>query len=775
MRITGIRNKKQADISDVRLLPVKERQHYDWGAALAKAALVFVLVYGSIGGFLSAYEMAYHKGICMLGMFALSFLLSAVYETKRKWAVNSIHIFVFLLYAFVAFRTFWVINSGYYAVVNRVMKEAESYLGVAGRTEYALAVENERAAVTGFALFLGMVGTILLQIRLHHKASLWTVILLTMPLYAIPFYFDKMPGTGYMILLFIGYVAAAALQGGNVPERTAQMARDVMLPVIVAVIVFVQLFTFVLPRAGYESLVRANPVKRASERQVANVMRFGLTALFSGQSGAGMSGGLLSKSYGVMPDFETDLIVRYTPYSYDPVYLKGFTGKEYLGDRWTRVSSVDDRMWQSIAARAERYLYDEPTGCMIGYVIPSDTAYGERDVPADGDDGAQGNDRAEDGDDGTPGQSCAMMEVFNVGASGTYEYRPYYTDYAVHGGRNAEYVYYPPVITLENVEEEVDADYLTVPESCRRAVERICAEAGFAGTPREIAAQITAYFDEHYSYTLRPGFYYGNPDYITHFLLESRRGYCAHFASSAVMLFRNMGIPARYAEGYAFSYSDVVLDGTLVEGADYADYYDGYSPIGETALVEIGVSDAAAHAWVEIYVEGEGWIVVDPTPSSGGEEETNSFWEDFLDQGGEGSGAAFGDDNVGAYIETALGGLVTFVSAAALILLFVAAGRYGYRRIKERRLPVGERARLEYQRLVMYLSRRDREFSALRTIREQTDWMNAHCRRGFTKEQNAALYELFFAGETAPETDAEWEALIRHCRRRQAFRRRSNP
>lgn len=719
--MVGIRKKNQVDTSDVRLLQTKERPRYDITAALAKAALVFLLVYGSIGGFLSAYEIAYNKGLCMFGIFCLAFLLSAVYETQRKWAVNLANILVFLLYVYVAFSSFWVINSGYYAIINHVLEDAGSYLGIAGRTEYSLVVENEYMAVTGFVLFLGMVGTILLQIRLHHKASLWTVILLTLPLYAVPFYFERSPHVVDMLLLFTGYTAVAALQGGNVRPRKARQTRDVLLPAVLAVVLIVQIITVVLPQASYTSIVRASAGKKASEGQMVNIIQFGLPALFGrGQNGAGVSGGMLSKGTAVMPDYETDLIVRYTPYSYDPVYLKAFTGKDYMGDRWTRADDRDAWMEQTVAGRAA-------------------------------------------------GQSCGVMEVVNVGAAGTYDYRPYYTDHARRGGMDAEYIYFPPVAALQDVTEEVNGDYLTVPESCRRAVERICGQAGFSGTPREIAAQVTTYFDEHYSYTLRPGFYYGSPDYITHFLLESKRGYCAHFASAAVMLFRNMGIPARYAEGYAFTYDNVILDGTLVEGADYADYYSGYSPIGETALVELEIADSSAHAWVEIYIEGEGWIVVDPTPASGGDDERVSFWDDFLSRDGDAGNADFGQSNVGAYIETALGGLayVLLVSAAALFVFFT--GKYTYRRVKERRLPARERARNEYRRLTAYLSRRDREFAALRTIKEQTDWMNAHRRRGFTDEQRAALYELFFAGELPPEEDVRWDALMKHCRRERSF------
>ena len=72
------------------------------------------------------------------------------------------------------------------------------------------------------------------------------------------------------------------------------------------------------------------------------------------------------------------------------------------------------------------------------------------------------------------------------------------------------------------------------------------------------------------------------------FLLESRQGYCVHFATAATALLRAMGIPARYAEGYAV-------------------------PAGEEGWVD--VPDFNAHAWVEVYFGGAGWIPFEVTPA----------------------------------------------------------------------------------------------------------------------------------------------------------------
>ena len=66
-----------------------------------------------------------------------------------------------------------------------------------------------------------------------------------------------------------------------------------------------------------------------------------------------------------------------------------------------------------------------------------------------------------------------------------------------------------------------------------------------------------------------------------------RQGYCLHYASTMAILLREQGIPTRLAEGF--------LPGTR----------DGNGR-------EVILSDAA-HAWVEVYFPGYGWVTFDPT------------------------------------------------------------------------------------------------------------------------------------------------------------------
>jgi transglutaminase-like putative cysteine protease len=77
---------------------------------------------------------------------------------------------------------------------------------------------------------------------------------------------------------------------------------------------------------------------------------------------------------------------------------------------------------------------------------------------------------------------------------------------------------------------------------------------------------------------------------LTDCLLDSRRGFCERYATTMVMLLRLMDVPARYVVGFL--------------------------PGREDAPGEYSVTGSAAHAWVEVWFDGFGWLRFDPTPGS---------------------------------------------------------------------------------------------------------------------------------------------------------------
>lgn len=106
-------------------------------------------------------------------------------------------------------------------------------------------------------------------------------------------------------------------------------------------------------------------------------------------------------------------------------------------------------------------------------------------------------------------------------------------------------------------------------------------------SPREyLSAVLKMYALGEYAYTLRPPLVSGHT--IDRFLLDSRRGFCEHFAGSFVYLMRAGGVPARVVVGY--------------HGGEY-NRRGNY----------VAVHQFDAHAWAEVWFEGEGWVRVDPT------------------------------------------------------------------------------------------------------------------------------------------------------------------
>jgi hypothetical protein len=76
---------------------------------------------------------------------------------------------------------------------------------------------------------------------------------------------------------------------------------------------------------------------------------------------------------------------------------------------------------------------------------------------------------------------------------------------------------------------------------------------------------------------------------ILEFLFTSHRGYCQQFAGAMALLLRMGGVPARVAVGFT-------------------------SGSYQSAEHEYSVSDIDAHAWVEAWFPGYGWVTFDPTP-----------------------------------------------------------------------------------------------------------------------------------------------------------------
>ena len=118
------------------------------------------------------------------------------------------------------------------------------------------------------------------------------------------------------------------------------------------------------------------------------------------------------------------------------------------------------------------------------------------------------------------------------------------------------------------------------------------AVAGHARTPYAAAIDLESWFRSRggFRYTNHPSVF--GPAPLVGFVAETRAGYCQYFAGAMALMLRYLGVPARVAVGFS------------------SGSYDAKTGVWT-------VTDHDAHAWVEVWFRGYGWLPFDPTPSAG--------------------------------------------------------------------------------------------------------------------------------------------------------------
>lgn len=185
----------------------------------------------------------------------------------------------------------------------------------------------------------------------------------------------------------------------------------------------------------------------------------------------------------------------------------------------------------------------------------------------------------------TPTSSVALnVDSLKQGALGTLYLTPntpFNGTYLVAPGEGAS-----PAPT-----EEVLKGALSLPPDCPPQVFHLAREL-VEDAPSPVAAvrQVEGYFQANFEY----GF--GNvgqqgENIVEVFLRDKPPAHCELFATSAALVLRAGGIPTRYVNGFLVAEK---------------------SRFGDTWLTR----DRDAHAWVEAYLPGHGWVTVDPTPPS---------------------------------------------------------------------------------------------------------------------------------------------------------------
>lgn len=173
-------------------------------------------------------------------------------------------------------------------------------------------------------------------------------------------------------------------------------------------------------------------------------------------------------------------------------------------------------------------------------------------------------------------------DAFLPGSDGTSQL-PYFTGYDLFDSLPEET---EDELLYRRYAHEV---YTRLPEDTKSVMQSLAAEVGLDPSSPAIVEEVAAFIRSSgvYDIETEP---YPSTDYAVWFLTQAHRGYCIHFATAATAMYRALGIPARITEGFLVP----AVSDRFVEGR------------GENA-----------HAWVEIYRDGVGWIPVEVTGQSG--------------------------------------------------------------------------------------------------------------------------------------------------------------
>lgn len=421
--------------------------------------------------------------------------------------------------------------------------------------------------------------------------SFFLSFLVTAPFLAIAAVVGLLPGTAPLVLL-IGFWAAMLLSGraGRMGERHAAKAGLLVAPFAFLLAALVVLFQ---PPDAYQP--------SASVAQARNTVIQAITQLFDaggdtpslGGYGAPMTGspGMtdLTNAGELRFTGQTMLRVQSAPADY---YLRGWAGSVYTGASWQVIS---EESYQGMRLSFQPLLYTDISVRRMGGEKPQ----------------------------------ASSITIENVAANRSYTYMPYYfsqsntvtgsdfkqDSYLLIGSgdgiSSSQYTlhsYFSPLdetmqkrvpgqITQLEREYEIQIQklYTELPDGVRERLLAYAEGAGLTAAESEedwlhVAEAVAQVVQNAGTYTEKPGAAPEGQDFVLYFLEESPRGYCIHFASAAAALMRALNVPARYVEGYTVKTSNFKADGSAE------------------------IPDRQAHAWVEVWADGQGWTPIEATP-----------------------------------------------------------------------------------------------------------------------------------------------------------------
>lgn len=571
----------------------KLEREQNWLSLAVRMLVVITGAYGILRVLISCANLGVNNGAVAVALLVFSAV--CVYALRYEKYIKKFLLTVLAVFLAAGLVFIKALNYGMRFIINDCLSALEQPYGLSlGRVTVGTAGQKN-VDETISIIFICFVVVLVIAFVVTYAHSMLGALLSVLPVFILFVSMAVIPDK-WSFMLCVAYVfGVSSLHGGISDELQSLVTMGIVWLVFTICMVLV-------PQWGFERLAvfeRLNDAARMRFSWVGGEQSTGVVS-----ASGGINSGELGKVDGIRYTNEKILTLMTVDIGKNQ-YFKEFIGQQYSDNTWSAPSA------QGLEADCKKELFD---------VMDS-------------------SEQIQSMVDGGTGNYYKIAHLFTYSIkfnfsdkeeSGTYFYTDLDTyslferigadsngisEFSASSLRNAGFYTYAK--NENDYKVKAYDQYLQVPEDTAELINNLMGnvKVSTAAQKENYIKYVKDYLAANYTYTLTPGKVPDGEDFIEYFLMDSKAGYCTYFATAAVMMYRCAGIPARYVEGY------VVSRNRILQGRAYQTTVERKSDTGNITLdytgYRVDVFDNSSHAWVEVYMDGYGWVEVEVTPFNG--------------------------------------------------------------------------------------------------------------------------------------------------------------
>lgn len=588
------------------VLESREKQKNDtWLSTGLLILFCWLLLAGGIGLFMHLPSLAEGRWILMVSGAAACGLVII----SRKSEMTGILVPVLLLFAALALvflRTTSVVK-GILSVTNEVLEKWNQVF----HTYYDLFAVSEvtKGEIWVTAAVFGMLFGMFVGYAVYYQ---WTILLNVLILISLCLSFQLQLNSGFLpeMLLLVGWIA---IWTGNLTDNHSRMGTSLFWGLII--IVFGGIVAISLE--GYKGSGTIASAKQ-NMHEVIHQFRYGEDSLPKGN---------LKKAGQLLKKGEKEKTLQISFHQMEEMYLRGYVGSSYDGVSWNQLSNeaytgkqtgmlewLKRNRFSPVFEYAACRNMEKKSGQEEDLLL-ADTQSETFSIVNNGAD--RQYIYVPNTVENVTDAKYTEKQDWQLQADGIKGVRSYQFQ-ALTGTRPTEILTEPQWLTQNENKEVLDYQesegvyrsfvkqyYLDITEEQKAEINRLFfsgaewkkewnEETGTKGI-YSATSRIRIILGILADYTECPDELPEGRDFVTWFLEDAKKGNAVHFATAAVLAYRTLGIPARYAEGYYISQEQA-------------------KQLNDEQTGQVQLTEENGHAWAEIYIDGIGWCPVEVTP-----------------------------------------------------------------------------------------------------------------------------------------------------------------